>query len=543
MDAATTDDSPPAEEPMQDSELQDFEADPVGVAGPIPRVYSATFTAATWADVPPATRTLLLSTVAETRRCFRDEDAADLAREQALAVQESREAMAAAIAKETSDLQAAEDAVLARDFLLRRLASAERDVIATAARAATSRAAVLAEKRRADDLEAAHALPRDELRSVRSSSAATSLDWAVCPPPSSARPPSLTAVAAASTEITSLSNKATPAVTSDAAGVAEQRRASEVETTYSMPRGQTSCSPRSSSTATSLGRWVGPSAPSARPPPSTVAFAKPGVTSPAYRYQELGVDRAFLEVPIRYFVRYRQLAFEQDHAVAVSAAAASLLALMEDFPTATLSFVLRKSRPPLPSATVSAAAHELLLALRAAYKCSIYTPKWPCHQLISRAGGGASNRVMRANKRGPRNIEDQGRRNNRRNPFSSSTQHACRDSSRRGRNSGGEPSSRSVSSSRTNESRRQDRHGDADGRSTAAGGATSGTRSRAQESNEHRQIKPASGKNELSSDIRTKKRRRRVVPSLEDACSTTAAAATSRSTVVWPPTTSGSRTS
>lgn len=528
MDAATTDHSLPAEDPIPDFELQDLEADPVGAAGPIPRVYSATFSAETWADVPPATRALLLSTVAETRRSFRDEDASDLAREQALAVGESRAALAAAVAKEALDLQAAEDAVRARDILRRHLGSAERVVIAAAARAAKSCAAVLAEKRRAEDLEAAHALPHDQPGSPRSSPDAISSGGPSRLSPFSARPPPLNDFATASPEITSPSYEAAPAVTSHAAGGAERRLVSEVKSTHSTPRGRPGFSPRSSSTAASLGQSAGPPPPSVRPLPLSLASAKPEVKPPAYRYQELGVDRAFLQVPMQDFVRYRQLAFEQDHAVAVSAAAASLMALMEDFPTATLSFVVRKSRPPLPSPTVTAAAHELLLALRAAYKSSISTPNWPRHQVTLATGGGASNRGMRANnKRGTQGVEAQGRRNNGRNPSSSSTQHGRRDNNRRGRNSGGEPSSRSVSFSRPSKSRRQDTPSGVDGRSSPAGGATPGTRTQAQEPRGPRQTKPAPEQNEFSWDLQAKKTSRQAVPSLEDESSTTAAAATS----------------
>lgn len=531
MDAATTDHSLPAEDPIPDFELQDFEADPVGAAGPIPSVYSATFSAETWADVPPATRALLLSTVAETRKSFRDEDASDRAREQALAVGESRAALAAAVAKEAADLQAAEDAVRARDILRRRLGSAERVVIAAAARAAKSCAAVLAEKRRAEDLEAAHAPPRDQPGSPRSSSDEISLGGPARPSPSSARPPPLIGFATAAPEITSPSYEAAPAFTSHAVGGSERRLVSEVKSSHSTPHGQPGFSPRSSSTATSLGQSsAGPSPPSVRPLPLSLASAKPEVKPPVYRYQELGVDRAFLQVPVRDFVRYRQLAFEHDHAVAVSAAAASLMALMEDFPTATLSFVVRKSRPPLPSPTVTAAAHELLLALRAAYKSSISTPKWPRHQATLTAGGGASNRGMRANnKRGAHAVEAQGRRNNGRNPSSSSssTQHGRRDNNRRGRNSGGEPSSRSVSFSRPSKSRRQDTVSGVDGRSSLAGGATPGTRSQAQESSGPRQTKPAPEQNEFSWDLQAKKTSRQAVASLEDESSATAAVATS----------------
>ena len=103
----------------------------------------------------------------------------------------------------------------------------------------------------------------------------------------------------------------------------------------------------------------------------------PAPRSDAYVYKRNKIDVAFLGILLTVIASHRQPSFMKHDAVAVMEAADVLARKLKDFPGATLAHALGHAAAPCSTSSWTTSAHELLLALRAAYRNARRPIAWP----------------------------------------------------------------------------------------------------------------------------------------------------------------------
>lgn len=98
----------------------------------------------------------------------------------------------------------------------------------------------------------------------------------------------------------------------------------------------------------------------------------------AYVYKRHNIDVSFIGILLTVIASHRQPSFRKHDAPAVMEAAGSLARELKDFPGATLAYALgHAAATTSSSSSLTTSAHELLLALRAAYRNACRPIAWP----------------------------------------------------------------------------------------------------------------------------------------------------------------------